>query len=159
MLIDAGFEYDSSIFPIRHDRYGIPGASRDPGPIAAPSGRQILEFPLSVAEWAGLRVPVAGGGYFRLFPYGVTRTGIMQINGRRQPAVFYMHPWEIDPQQPRVAAGWLSRFRHYNNLEKFEPRLLRLLQDFRFTTMHSVLRESGLLDHPDRAAGRACPAA
>ena len=101
-LIDLGFEYDSSVFPIHHDRYGIPGASRDIGPIKAPSGRTIVEFPMSAASFGGVRVPVSGGGYFRLLPYAVTRAGLRQINERTgQPFTFYLHPWEIDPEQPR----------------------------------------------------------
>ena len=145
VLLDAGFTYDSSIFPIRHDRYGIPGAPEAPTRVPAPSGRSIVEFPLSVARWAGLSVPVAGGGYFRLFPYGVTQAGLRQLNARGQPAVFYLHPWEIDAEQPRIQAGWLSRFRHYNNLHRFEPRLRRLLGDFRFSTMAEVLARAGLV--------------
>jgi len=144
VLLDAGFTYDSSIFPIRHDRYGIPGAPEAPTRIPALSGRSIVEFPLSVARWASVTVPVAGGGYFRLFPYGVTRAGLRQLNARGQPAVFYLHPWEIDADQPRIQAGWLSRFRHYNNLRRFEPRLRRLLGDFRFSTMADVLERAGL---------------
>ena len=145
-LIDLGFEYDSSVFPIRHDRYGIPGASRDIGPIAAPSGRTIVEFPMSAASFGGVRVPVSGGGYFRLLPYAVTRAGLRQINERTgQPFTFYLHPWEVDPAQPRLKVGLLSRFRHYNNLHKCEARLRRLLGEFSFSTMRDVLETRGLL--------------
>lgn len=140
-LIDLGFEYDSSIFPIRHDRYGIPGASPAPGPITAPSGRTIMEFPMSAASFLGLRIPVSGGGYFRLLPYWLTRAGLGQINGKgARPFTFYLHPWEIDPDQPRVRVGALSRFRHYNNLHLCEKRLQRLLADFRFAPAAEVLR-------------------
>jgi polysaccharide deacetylase family protein (PEP-CTERM system associated) len=146
VLIDLGFEYDSSVFPIRHDRYGIPGASREIGPIAAPSGRTIVEFPMSAASFGGVQVPVSGGGYFRLLPYAVTRAGLRQINERRgQPFTFYLHPWEVDPGQPRVKVGLLSRFRHYNNLHKCEARLRRLLGEFRFSTMRDVLETRGML--------------
>lgn len=146
VLIDLGFEYDSSVFPIRHDRYGIPGASRDIGPIAAPSGRTIVEFPMSAASFGGVRVPVSGGGYFRLLPYAVTRAGLRQINERTgQPFTFYLHPWEVDPAQPRLKVGLLSRFRHYNNLHKCEARLRRLLGEFSFSTMRDVLETRGLL--------------
>jgi polysaccharide deacetylase family protein (PEP-CTERM system associated) len=145
-LIDLGFEYDSSVFPIRHDRYGIPGASRDIGPITAPSGRTIVEFPMSAASFAGVRVPVSGGGYFRLLPYAVTRAGLRQINERDgQPFTFYLHPWEVDPGQPRVKVGAFSRFRHYNNLHKCEGRLRRLLAEFSFSTMRDVLETRGFL--------------
>lgn len=145
-LIDLGFEYDSSVFPIRHDRYGIPGASRDVGPISAPSGRTIVEFPMSAASFAGVRVPVSGGGYFRLLPYAVTRAGLRQINEQTgQPFTFYLHPWEVDPGQPRVKVGLVSRFRHYNNLHKTEGRLRRLLSEFSFSTMRDVLETRGML--------------
>jgi polysaccharide deacetylase family protein (PEP-CTERM system associated) len=146
VLIDLGFEYDSSIFPIRHDRYGIPGADPHPALLAAPSGRRLIEFPMSAARFAGVAVPVSGGGYFRLLPYAVTRTGLRQINGRfGRPFTFYLHPWEIDPGQPRVPVGWLSRFRHYTNLDRCESRLRLLLQEFRFGTMREALQGLGLL--------------
>jgi polysaccharide deacetylase family protein (PEP-CTERM system associated) len=147
VLIDLGFEYDSSVFPIRHDRYGIPGASRDPGLITAPSGRTLVEFPMAAADYFGMQVPVSGGGYFRILPYWLTRAGLGRINGKRgQPFVFYMHPWEVDPGQPRFDAGFVSSFRHYTNLDKCEARLRRLLEDFRFAPMRSVLVERELLD-------------
>lgn len=146
VLIDLGFKYDSSIFPIRHDRYGIPGADPRPSRLTAPSGRTLVEFPLSAASYLGVRVPVSGGGYFRLLPYLVTRTGLRQINATGgRPFAFYLHPWEIDPQQPRVRVGWLSRFRHYTNLDRCESRLRRLLAEFRFASMREVLHGAGLL--------------
>ena len=146
VLIDLGFEYDSSIFPIRHDRYGIPGADPRPSRLMAPSGRTLAEFPLSAASYLGVRVPVSGGGYFRLLPYLVTRAGLRQINGTgERPFAFYLHPWEIDPHQPRVRVGWLSRFRHYTNLDRCESRLRRLLAEFRFASMREVLHRAGLL--------------
>jgi polysaccharide deacetylase family protein (PEP-CTERM system associated) len=146
VLIDAGFDYDSSVFPIRHDRYGLPGASTTPGRIAAPSGRTLVEFPMSTAHWLGQRVPVCGGGYFRILPYGLVRRGLRQINaGQGQPFCFYLHPWEIDPGQPGVPAGAVSRFRHYTGLERCERRLERLLGEFRFGTMREVLADLGLV--------------
>ena len=146
VLIDLGFRYDSSIFPIRHDRYGIPGADPRPAALTAPSGRALVEFPMSAASYLGVRVPVSGGGYFRLLPYFVTRSGLRQINLRhRRPFTFYLHPWEVDPQQPRVRVGWLSRFRHYTNLHHCEARLRRLLDEFRFASMREVLEAAGLL--------------
>jgi polysaccharide deacetylase family protein (PEP-CTERM system associated) len=146
VLIDLGFRYDSSIFPIRHDRYGIPGASPEPGHVTAPSGRTLVEFPMSAASFWGLRVPVSGGGYFRLLPYWVTRAGLRQINEKHgRPYTFYLHPWELDPGQPRIKVGWFSRFRHYNNLHCCEERLKRLLSDFSFGTMSHVLEMRGLL--------------
>lgn len=145
VLIDLGFQYDSSVFPIRHDRYGIPGADPRPALLAAPSGRTLVEFPMSAARFAGVAVPVSGGGYFRLLPYAVTRAGLRQINDRfGRPFTFYLHPWEIDPGQPRVRVGWLSRFRHYTNLDRCESRLRRLLREFRFGAMREVLQGLGL---------------
>lgn len=141
ILCELGFKYDSSIFPIAHDRYGIPGADQRPGPIAAPNGARIVEFPLSTRSVLGVRVPVAGGGYFRLLPYWFTRWALAGVNREdAMPFVFYLHPWEIDPEQPRVRASLLSRFRHYNNLHKCEARLRALLDDFRFATMREVLQ-------------------
>jgi polysaccharide deacetylase family protein (PEP-CTERM system associated) len=142
ILCDLGFKYDSSIFPISHDRYGISNASTSPGPIAAPNGASIVEFPLSTCRMLGMKIPVAGGGYFRLLPYWFTRWALSRVNRKDElPFVFYLHPWEIDPDQPRFAnANWVSRFRHYNNLEVCEQRLRSLLGDFRFATMREVLR-------------------
>jgi polysaccharide deacetylase family protein (PEP-CTERM system associated) len=144
-LIDLGFTYDSSIFPIRHDRYGIPDASSEPGPFTAPSGRTLVEFPMVPASLLGTKVPVCGGGYFRIFPYWLTRAGLRQINGRGQAFPFYLHPWEIDPDQPRIRVGALSRFRHYTNLHRCEARLNRVLREFAFAPMREVLRARGLI--------------
>lgn len=146
MLAELGFVYDSSIFPVRHDRYGIHDAPRIPHRLTTPNGASLAEWPLSTAKVLGMNVPVAGGGYFRLFPYWLTRAGLASINRReRRPFIFYLHPWEIDPEQPRVRVEWLSRFRHYNNLEKCEQRLRRLLGDFRFGTVREGLAALGLL--------------
>lgn len=141
ILCDIGFRYDSSIFPIAHDRYGIPGAQTRPGLLRGARGRSIVEFPLSTKQVLGLRVPVSGGGYFRLLPYWFTRWALGAINsGDQLPFIFYLHPWEIDAQQPRFKASWLSRFRHYTNLDVCEARLTQLLKDFRFTTVRDVLQ-------------------
>ena len=154
VLIDLGFEYDSSIFPIRHDRYGIPGAAAEPGRVVAPSQRSLVEFPMAAATFCGLQVPVSGGGYFRILPYWVTRAGLRQINDRAgRPFTFYLHPWEVDPDQPRIKVGWFSRFRHYTNLDRCEARLRRLLGEFPFASMREVLQLTGLLAAaPPRAA-------
>lgn len=136
---ELGFEYDSSIFPIHHDRYGIPDASRFPYFHALSEGRKLLEFPLSTVQLFGRNVPVAGGGYLRLFPYAFIRWGIRRINEQEQrPAIVYLHPWEIDPGQPRINGSRLSRFRHYVNLDKTESRLRQLLQDFRFVPLRAL---------------------
>jgi len=147
ILAEAGFAYDSSIFPVRHDRYGIPDAERAPHLMSTPNGKSIVEWPLATASVLGFRLPVAGGGYFRLLPYWVSRWGLASIVRREsRPFIFYLHPWEVDPEQPRVEeAGALSRFRHYLNLERCAARLGRLLDDFEFDTMYSVLAERKLL--------------
>jgi polysaccharide deacetylase family protein (PEP-CTERM system associated) len=145
VLVEAGFRYDSSIFPVVHDRYGIPDAPRFPHRLKAPSGAEITEFPMSTVTLLGRRLPVAGGGYFRLFPYRVTRRAIARINGERQPAMVYLHPWEIDPDQPRIPVGPLTRFRHLVNVGKTESRLRRLLAELSFAPAAEVLTETGLL--------------
>jgi polysaccharide deacetylase family protein (PEP-CTERM system associated) len=141
VLIEEGFRYDSSIFPIHHDRYGIPVSSRHPYRLDRPSG-SIIEAPGSTVRWGLFNFPVAGGGYFRILPYGWTRWGITRLNrAEHRPAIFYLHPWEIDPDQPRLSAGLLSRFRHYRNLGETEVRLKQLLADFEFAPMQAVLRD------------------
>jgi polysaccharide deacetylase family protein (PEP-CTERM system associated) len=131
ILAELGFAYDSSIFPIYHDNYGIPGAPRFEYKL---TGQDMMEYPISTALVLGRKIPVAGGGYFRLFPYWFTRYALQKINKEEQkPFVFYLHPWEIDPDQPRFnQARKLSKFRHYNNLHKTRQRLERLLHDFSF---------------------------
>lgn len=157
VLIDLGFEYDSSIFPIRHDRYGIPGASPEIGRITAPSQRTLVEFPMSAASFMGVQVPVSGGGYFRILPYWLTRMGLRQINRKAgRSFTFYLHPWEVDPGQPRVKVSAFSTFRHYTNLHRCESRLRQVLTDFSFSTMRDVLGARGLLQqsavtHPAHA--------
>jgi polysaccharide deacetylase family protein (PEP-CTERM system associated) len=143
ILVEAGFEYDSSIFPVHHDRYGIPDAPRRIHRARRPSGGEIVEFPLTSAPLLKWRLPVAGGGYFRLYPYGVTRHFLQRaVDELKHPFIFYLHPWEVDVEQPRVeGASLLSRFRHYNNLARCEPRLRRLLDDFPFATVAEVLDE------------------
>ena len=149
ILCEEGFRYDSSIFPMRHDRYGIPDAEPKPHVLTTPGGGRLVEFPISVLRYGGAKVPVAGGGYFRLFPYRFTRWALRKLNAQNQEFVFYVHPWEVDPDQPRIeAAGALSRFRHYLNLEQCSERLSRLLGDFEFDTMQSVLARRNLLPSP-----------
>ena len=146
VLIDLGFRYDSSVFPIHHDIYGLPGAAPEPNRLIAPSGRTLVEFPMSAAKFLGVPVPVSGGGYFRILPYWLTRAGLRQINQERnRPFTFYVHPWELDPDQPRVNVGGLARFRHYTNLARCETRLRRILTEFKFTSMREALRLQGLL--------------
>ncbi|MGI0034678.1 MAG: DUF3473 domain-containing protein, partial [Nitrososphaera sp.] len=117
-----------------------------PSQLRTPAGFDIIEFPVSVFTYKKLKVPVAGGGYFRLFPYCLTKSALQNINNAGHEFLFYLHPWEVDPEQPRIkTAGLLSKFRHYINLQKTEPRLRRLLTDFSFTTMRNVLTDKGLL--------------
>jgi polysaccharide deacetylase family protein (PEP-CTERM system associated) len=143
ILIEEGFSYDASIFPIHHDRYGIPVSARHPYRIERKSG-QLTEVPGSTVQWGPLNMPVAGGGYFRIFPYQWTAWGIRRINARElRAAIFYLHPWEIDPDQPRLPAGFLTRFRHYRNLTSTEQRLERLIRDFPFGPLRTVLRQGG----------------
>ena len=144
ILAESGFKYDSSIFPIVHDRYGIPTAPGEPHIIKMENGMSIIEFPLSTYKFLGLKLPVSGGGYFRLYPYQFTRFALKTINRTNKLFVFYLHPWEIDPQQPIIKASVLSRFRHYKNLAKCEHRLKQLLRDFEFTTMQNLLAEKFL---------------
>ena len=140
ILGEEGFEYDSSIFPIVHDTYGIPGSPRFPYIKPLLCGRQIKEFPPSTLRIFGHNIPVAGGGYLRLFPYDVTAWAIRRLNDvERQPAMVYLHPWEIDPAQPRIPTSWCSRFRHYQNLTSTEEKLNKLLRDFSFSSMEQVL--------------------
>ena len=147
VLCEAGFRYDSSIFPIVHDRYGIPDAPRFPHRIRTANGLEIAEFPLSTVMLGGRwRMPVAGGGYFRLAPYEVTRRAIHHLNEKeQQPAIVYLHPWELDPGQPRMPVGWLTWLRHSVNLERTEGKLQRLLRDFAFAPAADVLAQTGLL--------------
>lgn len=140
IIAEAGFTYDSSIFPIRHDRYGIAAAPRLPFRLGLASGASIIEFPLTTVAFGGIRLPVAGGGYFRLLPYTYTRAGLSRVNRHDgSPVVFYLHPWEIDTGQPRLNGSLLSRFRHYTNIDSCEARLTKLLNDFAWAPMGRIL--------------------
>jgi polysaccharide deacetylase family protein (PEP-CTERM system associated) len=142
VLIEEGFSYDASIFPIQHDRYGIPVSARHPYRLQRSAG-ELIEVPGSTVHWGPINMPIAGGGYFRIFQYALTAWGIDRINRLEQrPAIFYMHPWEIDPSQPRLPAGLLTRFRHYRNLHATEERLRRLIADFDFGPVKTVLRRT-----------------
>jgi len=147
VLADVGFRYDSSIFPLRHPDYGIPDANEEIHRIDLSGGGSIVEFPMTVARFLGRPVPVSGGGYFRLLPFGLTCWGLRQIMRRGRPAIFYLHPWELDPDQPnlRDRATRLGAFRHYTGLKRTEPRLRRLLQTFRFGSLRRVLEERGFM--------------
>jgi len=139
ILLEEGYRYDSSIYPIHHDRYGIPLSERHPYLIERSVGT-LVEVPGSTASVGPLKLPIGGGGYFRILPYCWTRWGIARVNRREKlPAVFYLHPWEIDPDQPRLRAGGLGTFRHYRHLDKTESRLRRLLASFRFGPMETLV--------------------
>lgn len=139
ILAECGFDYDSSIVPISHDRYGIPGFSRHPSMIETAHG-SLLEVPVATAELArGTTIPVGGGAYMRLLPYRYTAAGIRRINKVEQrPVCIYFHPWEIDPEQPRLASGIVARMRTYTGLEGMRNKLERLLTEFRFSTLTSA---------------------
>jgi len=139
ILVECGFLYDSSIYPVAHDRYGIPGFGRYAQMLPTPSG-PICEVPIATVELPGGRVaPVGGGGYLRLLPYRYTAAGIRRIHARdRQPAVIYFHPWELDTGQPRLASGLVSRLRTYSGLRGMESKLVRLTSEFQFSTLPSV---------------------
>ena len=157
VLLEEGYQYDSSIFPIRHDRYGIPVSGRKPYFIERPRGT-LVEVPGSTTKVGPLNLPVAGGGYFRILPYWWTRWGIARVNEREgRPAIFYLHPWEIDPEQPRLPAGRLSRFRHYRHLDDTEARLRQLLTDFKFDAIETVVAQTRLAMPGAGAAHTALP--
>ncbi len=145
ILAEEGFLVDSSVFPIYHDRYGIPNAEPSIHRIETPSG-PLWEFPPSVVRMARMNLPVSGGGYFRLYPLPLTVHCLKKINRKAdRPFVFYVHPWEIDPEQPRLKAGSrVSRFRHYVNLRRTEAKLDALLQEFRFGRMCEVVEQAKL---------------
>lgn len=136
VLARAGHKYSSSIFPIRHDHYGMPDAPRFPH--ARSSG--LLEIPATTIRMGGMNLPASGGGYFRLLPYRLSRWMIRRVNAvDRQPAIFYFHPWELDHEQPRIPGiSAKTRFRHYVNLHRVEPRLNRLLADFRWDRVDRI---------------------
>ncbi len=157
ILVEEGFLVDSSVFPIRHDRYGIPGAEPRLHRLTTSAG-PLWEFPPSVVRFAGLNVPVSGGGYFRLYPLAWTLYCLRRLNhAQRQPVVFYTHPWEIDPGQPRMRqASPRSRFRHYLNLARTERRLDALLRQLRFGRVCDVINgrsETTPLSRLGRGAG------
>ena len=159
VLIEEGFKYDSSIFPIRHDFYGMPNAPRFPFIVSlngnssfefsmldhdsrpALSSKSIIEFPTSTIRILGQNFPISGGGYFRLFPFHFTKRGLMKINREeKKPFIFYIHPWELDSGQPKIrGAGFKSKFRHYDNLDKTEMRFKKLLRNFQFATIREVI--------------------
>jgi len=141
ILIKAGFKYDSSIFPTIHDRYGIPGAQRFPHKLWGSDGQCLDEFPPTTFKMFGITVPVSGGAYFRFFPYLLTKWAFTWINRwEKKPIIFYLHPWEFDPGQPRIKTDMFRHMRHYFNIEKTETRFKKVLRDFKFDTVKSILQ-------------------
>ena len=134
ILVEEGYRYDSSVFPIRRPGYGYPGAPARPYVISTPAG-PLNEFPLATLRVAGLRLPAAGGAYLRLLPYALCAAALRQSAARAEPAMTYVHPWEIDDGQPRLAVSPLTRLRHYGGLAGMEGRLQRLMRDFRFQSV------------------------
>jgi len=150
ILVEEGYTYDSSIY----DRFRRAEVESRPScgfEIVTPAGR-IWEVPPSTLQILGFQIPVAGGGYFRLFPYAASRSFLRRLERQGAKLVMYLHPWEFDPQQPRMDGSWLSQFRHYLNLHKTEERLISLLEDFQFGSIAQVMRPLWLLDHEKRAS-------
>lgn len=139
ILAEEGFRYDSSIFPVRHPSYGIPGFTGELVRLDLGGGLSIVEFPLTTTRVGPWNLPVAGGAYLRLLPAPLFRWGFRRAVRSGRPAVLYLHPWEIDPDQPRLRAGWQVRVRHYRNLDRTEERLGRLLAQTPFDTMGGVI--------------------
>jgi len=142
VLAECGFEYDSSLFPVYHDRYGMPGAPRTIHRIVTPAGSSLVEVPPSTLQIGPLALAVAGGGYLRHYPAGLTRWAIRRLNRREgMPAVVYVHPWEVDPDQPRIPAPWRTRLRHYRGLATTLDKLRDLMRRFRFGPVQEVISE------------------
>jgi polysaccharide deacetylase family protein (PEP-CTERM system associated) len=139
IMRECGIQYDSSIFPIGfHPDYGIGDAELRPHQLV----KGLTELPMGVAEVWGRRIPCSGGGYFRLFPYSLSRTLIRRCNRQGRPVMFYLHPWELDPDHPRITKlPWSKKFRHYNSLDKTEERLERLLNDVAFTSARRLIAD------------------
>ena len=156
VLAEAGFDYDSSLFPVLHDRYGLPGAPRRIHRLRTPAGHTLVEVPPSTLALGRAILPMAGGGYLRLYPLRVTRWAIERLNRREGlPAVLYVHPWEVDPQQPRIRAPWLSRFRHYLGLSSTTHKLRDLSRRYRFGPLRQVIAESLPVEGEDSRSGAA----
>ena len=150
ILAEEDFAYDSSLFPIRRTGYGYPTAELHPS-ILETKGGPLAEFPLATTQFLGARIPAAGGGYLRQFPLRVVQRAFREHSAARVPATLYIHPWEVDPDQPRLAVPMLTRIRHYRGIDRALPRLKALLQEFRFSDIRSQLLEhSHDLVAPDR---------
>ncbi len=160
ILLEEGFRYDSSTHPVLHDRYGQPGAPRFPYEVCGDGPDRLVEFPIGTAQLLGVNLPIGGGGYFRLLPLALTRLGIQHVNAvERRPVMFYLHPWELDPGQPRPPMAWHHRFRLYVGVEKEAAKLAALFGWFQFGTarevLHSLGQPAGVLAIAPVAAGEA----
>ena len=152
VLVEEGYIYDSSIFPVVHDRYGVPSANPELHQLSTASGL-LWEVPPSTVKCLGVRLPVAGGGYFRLYPYPVLRALLRKLEGEGAPLVMYMHPWEFDPDQPRMEGSMVSRMRHYLNLDKTEGRMRALLEDFSFAPIRQVFPQIEQMQFMEPSSG------
>jgi len=156
ILSEEGFLYDSSIFPIRHDLYGFPGSPRFAYRVHCRTGKTFFEVPMTTVRMLGATWPFGGGGYLRLLPMSYTRWAIQRVHRKeRQRFVLYLHPWELDPEQPRIVAKWKSTFRHYTGLGSMEGRLRELLSAGRFTPMIDLVSQLSSSDFT--AALETCP--
>ena len=154
ILAEEGFIYDSSLYPIRHDLYGVPGAQRFAHTQPCSNGLELKEFPASTLRILGLTLPAAGGGYLRLFPMCYTRLAFRRLEQCHRPAIVYVHPWEVDPEQPRLDVKLRSRLRHYTNLGLTEGRLRCLLREYRFHRFQDLLSGAASRQETSRLATR-----
>lgn len=142
ILGNLGILFDSSIFPVINYRYGIPQAPRFPHWIDTKNASKILEFPISTIRILGKNIPIAGGAYFRIFPYQFIKAGIKSLNKKNQPVIFYLHPWEIDPEHPKIKLPRRISLTHYYNLSQTEAKFKNLLRDFKFIPLKRVLENA-----------------
>ncbi|MFN0205237.1 MAG: XrtA system polysaccharide deacetylase [Planctomycetota bacterium] len=142
ILAEENYKYDASIFPVKHPAYGVPDAPRNVRIESLNNGRSIVEFPPLTLRWMNRNIGAGGGGYFRLFPYVYTSTAFARAEKEGLSGSLYLHPWEFDPEQPRVKAGFVANLRHYRNLTETGARLERLLKDYSFSTMRDVIVKS-----------------
>jgi len=153
ILVEEGFLYDSSIVPAMHDSYGIPDSSPSLHSLDTSSG-MLWEVPPSTCQLGWTRIPVGGGGYFRLFPYSIFRWFLTKVEREGHPLVMYFHPWELDPEQPKMKGSLLSKFRHYVNLQKTQKRMTWLLQDFHFSPIRETLPSFSYSLDPHSSSGQ-----
>jgi polysaccharide deacetylase family protein (PEP-CTERM system associated) len=156
VLLEEGYRYDSSLYPVRRAGYGFAGGERHPHVLRRLTGT-LREFPPATLQWGRTVLPAGGGAYFRHLPYALVATALRESEVRRVPATFYIHPWEVDPDQPRLPVPWRTRVRHYGGLRRTVPRLRRLLGDFRFRAIaHTLSLEERALEARSRVRVRSC---